>query len=119
MKQMKTIIIFITYIIAYSILLFTKYIIFPTEISIRTVVEGYFMVNGFFAVMLIPIGMIHNELKKKEYFINVTIFSKAVRLLSLAAATGVLIFFYKLPMPLDVMSSILVWLFLYFSTVLK
>lgn len=54
--------------IIYSIILIYKYAKSGTSIKLSTVVEGYFLVNLFFLIMILPVSGFHSLLRKNEFF---------------------------------------------------
>lgn len=116
-NEYKKILVFTLNFIAYSIMLFYKYVKCDSSIRLSTVIEGYFLVNIFFSILIFPVYSIHKILRNSEFFLNNKIFSKILQILLLI---GSYIAIIKLPyiiMPLDVMSSFLLWLYLYFCLV--
>ena len=96
-KYKRNIMLFVLNFIAYSILLIYKYAKSDASIKLSTVIEGYFLVN--------------------ELFLNNEIFSKVLQIILLMGSYIVLIKIPNLIMPLDVMSSMILWLYLYFCVI--
>ena len=80
-------------------------------------IEGYFLVNLFFLIMILPVSGVHKLLRKSELFLNNEIFSKVLQIILLMGSYIVLIKIPNLIMPLDVMSSMILWLYLYFCVI--
>ena len=115
----KKLILFGINFILYSILLIYKYANDSTSIKISTVIEGYFLVNLFYLVMILPILSIHRGLRTRELFLNNEIFSRIIQIILLIISYIVLIIINSLKMPIDVMSSMVLWLYLYFCIIFK
>ena len=64
----KKIMLFAVNFIIYSIILIYKYAKSGTSIKLSTVVEGYFLVNLFFLIMILPVSGFHSLLRKNEFF---------------------------------------------------
>ena len=108
---------FVLNFIAYSILLIYKYAKSDASIKLSTVIEGYFLVNLFFLIMIFPVSGVHKLLRKSELFLNNEIFSKVLQIILLIGSYIILIKIPNLIMPLDVMSSMILWLCLYFCVI--
>ena len=67
-KSKKKILLFTLNFIAYSIMLFYKYVKNLNSVKISTVIEGYFLVNIFFLIMIFPVSGIHRLIRKNEFF---------------------------------------------------
>lgn len=113
-KYKKKIMLFAINFIIYSIMLIYKYAKSGTLIKL---VEGYFLVNLFFLIMIFPVSGIHRLLRKNEFFWNDEIFSKFFQIILLFGSYIVLIRIPNLEMPLDVMSFSILWLYLYFCLI--
>ena len=94
-------------------MLFYKYAKSLNSEKISTVIEGYFLVNIFFLIMIFPVFGIHRLLKKNDLFLNNEFFSKVLQILLLIGTYIILIRIPYLEIPLDVMSSFILWLYLY------
>lgn len=116
-KYKRNIMLFVLNFIAYSILLIYKYAKSDASIKLSTVIEGYFLVNLFFLIMILPVSGVHKLLRKSELFLNNEIFSKVLQIILLMGSYIVLIKIPNLIMPLDVMSSMILWLYLYFCVI--
>lgn len=116
-KKNKKIILFMLNFIAYSIMLFYKYVNCCTSIRLSTVIEGYILINLFFFIFIFPVSGIHRILRKNEFFLSNEIFSKVLQIIFLIGSYIVLIRIPYLNMPLDVMSSFIIWLYLYFCLI--
>jgi hypothetical protein len=116
-KYKRNIMLFVLNFIAYSILLIYKYAKSDDSIKLSTVLEGYFLVNLFFLIMILPVSGVHKLLRKSELFLNNEIFSKVLQIILLIGSYIVLIKIPNLIMPLDVMSSMILWLYLYFCVI--
>ena len=116
-KCKKKIMLFTLNFIAYSIMLFYKYAKNLNSEKISTVIEGYFLVNIFFLIMIFPVFCIHRLLKKNDLFLNNEFFSKVLQILLLIGTYIILIRIPYLEIPLDVMSSFIFWLYLYFCII--
>jgi len=103
----------------YSVFLFIKYFLFVKVNNTGMIIEGYFMVNLFFGIMIFPVYILHKYAKDICFFINLSKFSKYIKipLLLLGLVSTAVIF--KLPLPYDVMSSFVIWLYLYFCNIFK
>lgn len=112
----KKIMLFSVNFIMYSIILIYKYAKSGASIK-STAFEGYFLVNLFFLMMIFPISCIHSLLRKNEFFLNNEIFSKFFQIILLVGTYMALMGIPNLEMPLDVMSSFILWLYLYFCLV--
>ena len=101
----------------YSVFLFIKYFLFVKVNNTGMIIEGYFMVNLFFGMMIFPVCVLHKHAKDIYFFINLSKFSKYIKipLLLLGLVSTAVIF--KLPLPYDVMSSFVIWLYLYFCNI--
>lgn len=119
MWKNKKIMLFTLNFILYSIILFYKYVHNSTAIKLSTVIEGYLLVNLFFLIIIFPTIGIHKLFREKEIFINNEIFSKVLQIMSLTGTYMVLIGIPFLKMPLDVMSSSILWLYLYSGVIFK
>ncbi len=119
MWKNKKIMLFTLNFIIYSIILFSKYVHNSASIKLSTVIEGYFFVNLFFLIIIFPAIGIHKLLREKDYFLNNEIFSKILQIIFLIGTYMVLIGIPFLKMPLDVMSSSILWLYLYFGVIFK
>lgn len=113
----KKIMLFAVNFIIYSIILIYKYAKSGTSIKLSTAVEGYFLVNLFFLIMILPVSGFHSLLRKNEFFLNNEIFSKFFQIILLFGTYIALISIPNLEMPLDVMSSFILWLYLYFCLI--
>lgn len=118
-KMVFDIIISIFLFIVYTVLLFLKYIFHDSRIDMSTILEGYFIVNIFWGIIFVPVRIFHNELKNRTYFLNIGKLSKIFRLIFLLASIVFVFFMNRLQLPLDVMGSSLIWLFLFFCFVIK
>ena len=116
-KYKRNIMLFVLNFIAYSILLIYKYEKSDASIKLSTVIEGYFLVNLFFLIMILPVSGVHKLLRKSELFLNNEIFSKVLQIILLIGSYIILIKIPNLIMPLDVMSSMILWLYLYFCVI--
>ena len=116
-KYKRNIMLFVLNFIAYSILLIYKYAKSDDSIKLSNVIEGYFLVNLFFLIMILPVSGVHKLLRKSELFLNNEIFSKVLQIILLMGSYIVLIKIPNLIMPLDVMSSMILWLYLYFCVI--
>ncbi len=116
-NEYKKILVFTLNFIAYSIMLFYKYVKCDSSIRLSTVIEGYFLVNIFFSILIFPVYSIHKILRNSEFFLNNEIFSKILQILLLIGSCIAIIKLPYIIMPLDVMSSFLLWLYLYFCLV--
>lgn len=113
----KKIMLFAVNFIIYSIILIYKYAKSGTSIKLSTAVEGYFLVNLFFLIMILPVSGFHSLLRKNEFFLNNEIFSKFFQIILLFGTYIALFSIPNLEMPLDVMSSFILWLYLYFCLI--
>lgn len=118
-KMVFDIIISIFLFIVYTVLLFLKYIFHDSSIDMSTILEGYFIVNIFWGIIFVPVRIFHNELKNRTYFLNIGKLSKIFRLIFLLASIVFVFIMNRLQLPLDVMGSSLIWLFLFFCFVIK
>jgi len=118
-KMVFDIIISIFLFIVYTVLLFLKYIFHDLSINMSTILEGYFIVNIFWGIIFVPVRIFHNELKNTTYFLNIGKLSKIFRLIFLLASIVFVFIMNRLQLPLDVMGSSLIWLFLFFCFVIK
>ena len=116
-NKYKKIMLFAVNFIIYSVILIYKYAKSGSSIKLSTVVEGYFLVNLFFLIMILPISSIHSLLRRNEFFLNNEIFSKFFQIILLFGTYIALIRITNLEMPLDVMSSFILWLYLYFCLI--
>ena len=127
-KYKRNIMLFVLNFIAYSILLIYKYAKSDASIKLSTVIEGYFLVNLFFLIMILPVSGVHKLLRKSELFLNnEKILTRWIverlgfdKVLQIILLIGSYIVLFKIPnliMPLDVMSSMILWLYLYFCVI--
>ena len=65
-----------------------------------------------------PVKLFHNEVKNKEYFLNIESISKIIKIFFLIASIIFIDSMYELRLPFDVMGSSFIWFYLYFSKVL-
>jgi hypothetical protein len=114
---MINILLFCINFLLYSVFLFIKYFLFVKVNNTGMIIEGYFMVNLFFGMMIFPVCVLHKHAKDIYFFINLSKFSKYIKipLLLLGLVSTAVIF--KLPLPYDVMSSFVIWLYLYFCNI--
>lgn len=103
----------------YTVLLFIKYSSQIFINNLHTVIEGYFIVNLFFLAVMYPVKLFHNEVKTKEYFLNIESISKIIKIFFLIASIIFIGSMYELKLPFDVMGSSFIWFFLYFSKILN
>ena len=115
---MIELILFIFLYTIYTVLLFIKYSSQIFINNMHTVIEGYFIVNLFFLAVMYPVKLFHNEVKTKEYFLNIESFSKIIKIIFLIVSIIFIGSMYKLRLPFDVMGSFFIWFYLYFSKVL-
>ena len=85
--------------------------------TILTIVLNYIV--RFFGIMIFPVYILHKHTKDICFFINLSKFSEYIKipLLLLGLISTAVIF--KLPLPYDVMSSFVIWLYLYFCNIFK
>ena len=116
---MINILLFCVNFLLYSVSLFIKYFLFVKINNIGMIIEGYLMMNLFFGIMIFPVYILHKHTKDICFFINLSKFSKYIKipLLLLGLISTAVIF--KLPLPYDVMSSFVIWLYLYFCNIFK
>lgn len=112
---MVTIITFIIFYTIYTIELFIKYISPKFASEFRTVVEGYFIVNIFFMLLMIPVISFHDKTKSLPVFLNMDNFANILKIFFCIVSIIFLLSMYYLKLPFDVMGSCLIWLFLLFS----
>lgn len=82
----------------YSVFLFIKYFLFVKINNTGMIIEGYFMVNLFFGIMIFPVYILHRHTKDICFFINLSKFSEYIKipLLLLGLVSTAVIF--KLPL---------------------
>lgn len=82
----------------YSVFLFIKYFLFVKINNTGMIIEGYFMVNLFFGIMIFPVYILHRHTKNIYFFINLSKFSEYIKipLLLLGLISTAVIF--KLPL---------------------
>ena len=116
---MINILLFCINFLLYSVFLFIKYFLFVNINNTGMIIKGYLMVNLFFGIMIFPVYILHKHTKDICFFINLSKFSKYIKipLLLLGLVSTAVIF--KLPIPYDVMSSFVIWLYLYFCNIFK
>ena len=116
---MITVLLFCINFLLYSVFLFIKYLLFSESNNIETIIEGYFIVNLFFGIMIVPVYILHNHIKNIYFFIDLGKFSKYIKIPLLVLGIISIALIFKLPLPYDVMSSFFIWLYLYFCNIFK